>query len=91
MNLHVSDSNPYNLISNAFAIIHLNLNWDSGAAESHLRRRDARHRSMNRRYELYRSAYLERIEEVVEAPGNNDVVIKRNEKCDYTRRDSYTA
>lgn len=39
----------------------------------------------------YRSAYPERVEEVVEAPGNNYVVVKRDEKCDYTGRDPYAA
>lgn len=38
-----------------------------------------------------RSAYLERVEEVVEAPGNNYVVVKRDKERYYTGRDSYSA
>lgn len=58
--------------------------------ENYLRRFDADYNGVDYSYELYRSAYLEGIEEVVEAPGNNDVVIKRHEKSYYTRRNSYT-
>lgn len=65
--------------------------WNSGEGESHLRRLDADYCNVNRCYESYRSAYLERVEEVVDTPGNNYVVVKRNEKRHYTRRDPYTA
>lgn len=59
--------------------------------ELYLRRLDTDYRGVNLRYEAYRFAYLERIEEVVEAPSNNYVVVKRNEKRNYARRDSYTS
>lgn len=59
--------------------------------ESHLECLDTDYRGVNRYYKLYRFAYLEWVEEVVDAPGNNYVVVKRNEKCHYTRRDPYAA
>lgn len=58
---------------------------------SYLRCLDADYGGDNRCCEPYRSAYPERVEEVVEAPGNNYVVVKRDEKSNYTRRDSYAA
>lgn len=72
-------------------ITYLSLNYRTVERESHLRCLDADYHGVNRCYEPYRSAYLDRVEEVVDAPGNNYVVVKRNEKRHYTRRDPYTA
>lgn len=77
------------IVSDIFHYLFKSKLWNSG--EGHLGRLDTDYRGVNRCYEPYRSAYLEWVEKVEDAPGNNYVVVKRNEKRHYTRRDPYTA